>query len=137
MQVQHPELDQAFDQGNGLVRELPLVRHVREDHADRELPAEGHLRRDVYEHDVLDTEDHAVSEREPDAQLVHAHVSVDRVGEPVLPHASSVRLASKELDALHAAHGLHEERLFPGVVDDGVLAPGAQRRIGNDAQNQV
>ncbi len=137
MQLEQAHLEDLVDQRADAQRELPLVRHEREQHARRESAVEHESRAQVHDEHVLEPEQQAVRAAQRDAELRCPQAGVDLLHEQREPRGSALAAALKEPDRADAAHGLDEVTLLPRGSGDLFVPRLAQRRMSEPAPGRI
>ena len=141
VQAEHAQLQGVLHQRSGTLHELGLVGNEREQHADGEAAAVGHVEHqqaaEPKRDDVLDAEQGAVQRLINQTQPLDTNASIELVDHQVLPAGAALLFTPKQLDALHAPHAFEKVALLACAAHDLLFGGQAQRAVERDTQRRV
>src|SRR5262245_18704162 len=118
---QNAEVDRLLDELDGLFREILLVAHEREDHADRESIAERKSCSQINRDDVLQAENNVVDRAESDLGPAQPNIRAYDVAVAVQPLPLALVLAVENFQGLYRAHVFDEGGVLLSLCLDGRL----------------
>src|SRR5262245_38022056 len=137
VQAQNAEVDRLLDELDGLFREILLVAHEREDHADRESIAErkscGQINRD----DVLQAENNVVDRAKSDLGPAEPNIRAYDIAVAVQPLPLALVLAVENFQGLYRAHVLDKGAVLLSLCLEGRLRSSPDHTIGGEPKGCI